>query len=48
MTTLPSQVTLKGFNLQETIDYIKLPLALVRKFEWDILCKINVDACVYA
>ena len=48
MIALPFQVTLKGFNLQEIIDYIKVPLALVKRFEQDTLCKTIVDGNAYA
>ena len=48
MTALPFQVTLKRFNLQETIDYIKVPLALVKRFEQDTLCKTIVNGNAYA
>ena len=35
LTAFPFEVTSKGFNEHKTIDYTKVPLALVTRFKWD-------------
>ena len=45
---LPIQITQK-VNKHETNNHTKVPLALAKRFKWDIICKIidngYVDAC---
>ena len=48
MTAYQFQVTLKWFDKYKTIDYTKVPLALVNILKWDTYYKIIVDDCAYA